>query len=145
MVEGRSGRRSLEHWALGTGHILSYYAISCGSEGQQCRRVVQLKQGKKQRNATSWKGRQGNEVYRVREHLTEAEIDKLLVALKRNRYGHRDWLIKLASPPRTASSFSSSRTWTKSRRGGTPRAMRKKKLAASRDLPHLRSEGVAQY
>jgi hypothetical protein len=29
------------------------------------------------------KGRQGNEVYRVREHLTEAEIDKLLAALKR--------------------------------------------------------------
>jgi hypothetical protein len=29
------------------------------------------------------KGRQANEVYRVREHLTEAEIDKLLAALKR--------------------------------------------------------------
>jgi site-specific recombinase XerD len=57
--------------------------------------VVQLKQGRKQRNATSSKGRQGNEVYRVREHLTEAEINKLLAALKRNRYGHRDWLIGL--------------------------------------------------
>ena len=33
--------------------------------------------------------------YRVREHLTEAEVDKLLAALKRNRHGHRDWLIKL--------------------------------------------------
>jgi site-specific recombinase XerD len=57
--------------------------------------VVQLKQGRKQRNATSSKGRQGNEVYRVREHLTEAEIEKLLAALKQNRYGQRDWLIGL--------------------------------------------------
>jgi type 1 fimbriae regulatory protein FimB/type 1 fimbriae regulatory protein FimE len=31
----------------------------------------------------------------VREHLTEAEIDKLLVVLKQNRHGHRDWLIGL--------------------------------------------------
>jgi hypothetical protein len=29
------------------------------------------------------------------EHLTEAEMDKLLGALKRNRHGHRDWLIGL--------------------------------------------------
>src|SRR5262249_23004681 len=58
-------------------------------------KVVQLRQGKKQRNATSSTGRQGNAVYRVREHLTEAEIDKLLAALRRNRYGHRDWLIGL--------------------------------------------------
>jgi type 1 fimbriae regulatory protein FimB/type 1 fimbriae regulatory protein FimE len=29
------------------------------------------------------------------EHLTEAEVDKLLAALKRNRHGHRDWLIGL--------------------------------------------------
>ena len=57
--------------------------------------VVQLKQGRKQRNATSSKGRQDNEVYRVREHLTEAEIEKLLAALKQNRYGQRDWLIGL--------------------------------------------------
>ena len=58
--------------------------------------VIQLKQGRKQRNATSSaKGGQGNEVYRVREHLTEAEIEKLLSALKRNRYGHRDWLLAL--------------------------------------------------
>jgi type 1 fimbriae regulatory protein FimB/type 1 fimbriae regulatory protein FimE len=40
-------------------------------------------------------GRQPNVAYRVREHLTEAEIDKLLVALKQNRHGHRDWLIGL--------------------------------------------------
>ncbi len=41
------------------------------------------------------KGRKTNEAYRVREHLTEAEMTKLLVALKRNRRGHRDWLIGL--------------------------------------------------
>jgi type 1 fimbriae regulatory protein FimB/type 1 fimbriae regulatory protein FimE len=40
-------------------------------------------------------GRQPNVAYRVREHLTEAEIDKLLVVLKQNRHGHRDWLIGL--------------------------------------------------
>ena len=32
------------------------------------------------------KGRKTNGVYRVREHLTEAEMTKLLVALKRNRH-----------------------------------------------------------
>ena len=48
------------------------------------------------RNATSRsKGRRGNDAYRIREHLTEAEMDKLLAALKRNRQGHRDWLIGL--------------------------------------------------
>jgi integrase len=31
----------------------------------------------------------------VREHLTKAEMDKLLAALKGNRHGHRDWLIGL--------------------------------------------------
>jgi len=41
------------------------------------------------------KGRRGNDAYRVREHLTEAEMDKLLAALKRNRHGHRDWLVGL--------------------------------------------------
>jgi len=40
-------------------------------------------------------GRKPNEVYRVREHLTETEMDKLLKALKANRHGHRDWLIGL--------------------------------------------------
>jgi integrase len=34
-------------------------------------------------------------VHRVREHLTEGEMDKLLAALKRNRHDHRDWLIGL--------------------------------------------------
>jgi integrase len=41
------------------------------------------------------KGRKANDSYRVREHLTEAEMTKLLAALKRNRHGHRDWLIAL--------------------------------------------------
>ena len=41
------------------------------------------------------KGRKANVDYRVREHLTEAEVDKLLVVLKRNRHGHRDLLIGL--------------------------------------------------
>jgi integrase len=40
-------------------------------------------------------GRKPNAAYRVREHLTEAEMAKLLTALKANRHGHRDWLIGL--------------------------------------------------
>jgi hypothetical protein len=41
-------------------------------------KIVRLRQAKIVRNATSRsKGRQGNEAYRVREHLTEAEMDKL--------------------------------------------------------------------
>jgi site-specific recombinase XerD len=41
------------------------------------------------------KGRKANNAYRTREHLTEAEMAKLLAALKRNRHGQRDWLIGL--------------------------------------------------
>jgi site-specific recombinase XerD len=41
------------------------------------------------------KGRKTNDAYRVREHLTEQEVTKLLAALKANRHGHRDWLIGL--------------------------------------------------
>ena len=41
------------------------------------------------------KGRKANDAYRVREHLTEDEMDKLLATLKRNRNGQRDWLIGL--------------------------------------------------
>jgi type 1 fimbriae regulatory protein FimB len=41
------------------------------------------------------KGRKANESYRVRGHLTEQEVTKLLAALKTNRHGHRDWLIGL--------------------------------------------------
>jgi site-specific recombinase XerD len=40
-------------------------------------------------------GRKANAAYRVREHLTEGEMTKLLAALKANRHGHRDWLIGL--------------------------------------------------
>jgi site-specific recombinase XerD len=40
-------------------------------------------------------GRKPNDAYRVREHLTEAEMAKLLAALKQNRHGQRDWLIGL--------------------------------------------------
>jgi integrase len=40
-------------------------------------------------------GRKPNASYRVREHLTESEMAKLLTALKSNRRGHRDWLIGL--------------------------------------------------
>ena len=39
--------------------------------------------------------RRSNAEYRVREHLTEAEISKLLAALRGNRHGPRDWLIGL--------------------------------------------------
>jgi type 1 fimbriae regulatory protein FimB/type 1 fimbriae regulatory protein FimE len=42
-----------------------------------------------------WPVRKPNTTYRVREHLTETEVSKLLDALKRNRHGHRDWLIGL--------------------------------------------------
>ena len=59
-------------------------------------KIVGLRQAKIVRNATSQsKGRRANDAYRVREHLTEAEMDKLLTALKRNRHGHRDWLVGL--------------------------------------------------
>jgi type 1 fimbriae regulatory protein FimB/type 1 fimbriae regulatory protein FimE len=40
-------------------------------------------------------GRRPNVAYRVREHLIENEVDRLLAALKRNRHGQRDWLIGL--------------------------------------------------
>jgi site-specific recombinase XerD len=59
-------------------------------------KIVQLRQAKFVCNATSLsKGRRGNDAYRIRGHLTEAEMDELLAALKRNRHGHRDWLIAL--------------------------------------------------
>ena len=59
-------------------------------------KIVRLRQAEIVRNATSGsKGRLENDAYRVREHLTEAEMDRLLAALKGNRHGHRDWLIGL--------------------------------------------------
>jgi site-specific recombinase XerD len=58
--------------------------------------IGSIGEAKSKRNATSSaKGRKENKDYRVREHLTEAEMDKLLSALKRNRHGNRDWLIGL--------------------------------------------------
>jgi integrase len=39
--------------------------------------------------------RQANSAYRVREHLTEDELAKVLAALKHNRHGARDCLIGL--------------------------------------------------
>ena len=39
--------------------------------------------------------RRPNAEYRVREHLTESEVEELLAVLRRNRHGHRDWLIGL--------------------------------------------------
>src|ERR1700746_3655342 len=56
-------------------------------------KIVPLRKGETDRNATS--GRLPNNVYRIREHLTESEVEKLLAALKGNRHGHRDWLIGL--------------------------------------------------
>jgi site-specific recombinase XerD len=59
-------------------------------------KIVRLRQAKIVRNATSLsRGRRANDAYRVREHLTEAEMDKLLATLKGNRHGHRDWLVGL--------------------------------------------------
>ena len=56
--------------------------------------TVPMRRVKTGRNATS-RGRADNASYRVREHLTEAEMDRVLAALKRNRHGQRDWLIGL--------------------------------------------------
>jgi type 1 fimbriae regulatory protein FimB/type 1 fimbriae regulatory protein FimE len=39
---------------------------------------------------TVTRGRKPNEAYRKREHLTQAEVDRLIEAAKANRWGHRD-------------------------------------------------------
>jgi hypothetical protein len=53
-------------------------------------KIVRLRHPKIVRNATRGaRGRQANSAYRVREHLTEAEMEKLLAALKRNRRNYR--------------------------------------------------------
>jgi integrase len=77
--------------------IISGYAISRSWRGAEMSgKIVRLRQAKIVRNATSRsKGRRENNAYWVREHLTEAEMDKVLAALKRNRHGHWDWLIGL--------------------------------------------------
>jgi len=41
--------------------------------------------------------RRPNADYRTREHLTEAEIEKLITATKDNRYGHRDTTMVLVA------------------------------------------------
>jgi integrase len=83
---------ALTNWSL-TG-LLCDQLISVSAE--MSGKIVRLRQAKIVRNATSRsKGRKGNDTYRVREHLTEAEMEKLLDALKRNRHGHWDWLIGL--------------------------------------------------
>jgi hypothetical protein len=51
-------------------------------------KIVHLRKAKKYRNATSRsKGCRRNDAYRIRQHLTEGEMDKLLAALKGNRHG----------------------------------------------------------
>ena len=58
--------------------------------------IVQLRKAESsEMRPVESKGRKANDSYRVREHLTEAEMAKLLAALKGNRHGHRDWLIGL--------------------------------------------------
>lgn len=51
--------------------------------------------------AVKWKvkpaGRQSNDTYRKREHLTEDELGRLFAALKRNRHGHRDYMMALVT------------------------------------------------
>jgi hypothetical protein len=50
-------------------------------------KMVQLGQGRKQRNATSWRGVGATRSIVFREHLAGAEIEKLLPELlKRPRY-----------------------------------------------------------
>ena len=50
---------------------------------------------KQPKESVMWPVRKSNAEYRVRKHLTETEVEKLLAGLKRNRHGHRDWLIGL--------------------------------------------------
>jgi len=68
-----------------------FYAISRPLEALKCQaKSSSFGRPKSIVNATSRsKGRRGNDAYGVREHLTEAEMDKLLAALKGNRHGHR--------------------------------------------------------
>jgi site-specific recombinase XerD len=79
------------------GRFLLHYATSPSGRGGEMPtklRVVGSTETTEMRPVAP-KGRKANVDYRIREHLTEAEVDKLLAALKRNRHGHRDWLIGL--------------------------------------------------
>jgi site-specific recombinase XerD len=99
-----AGAYSLKHLSrcypasnLGTGHILSYCATSdARREAKTAAKPKHLKVVENSvKRPVSSKGRKANAKYRVREHLTEAEMGRLLDALKGNRHGHRDWLIGL--------------------------------------------------
>jgi type 1 fimbriae regulatory protein FimB/type 1 fimbriae regulatory protein FimE len=48
-------------------------------------------------NRTVAPGRKPNSAYRKREHLTEAEVERLIEAAKANRWGHRDATMVLAA------------------------------------------------
>jgi hypothetical protein len=55
--------------------------------------------------------RKPNAEYRSREHLTETEVERLMDALKDNRYGHRDsTMVLLAWPLPWRSAYQSLRT-----------------------------------
>jgi hypothetical protein len=76
-----------------TGELVAYYALcdqSVSGGPEMSGKIVRLQQAKKYRIATSKsKGRQRNGAYRVREHPTEVEMDKLLATLKGNRHSQR--------------------------------------------------------
>jgi site-specific recombinase XerD len=58
--------------------------------------IVQLRTAKSsEMRPVESRGRKSNDAYRVREHLTEAEVAKLLATIKSNRHGHRDHMIAL--------------------------------------------------
>jgi len=57
--------------------------------------IAMAKTSVMQTEDTKRAGRLPNCAYRTREHLTEAEVGKLLEALRRNRTGRRDWLMGL--------------------------------------------------
>ena len=87
---------ALFKFSLYTGRFLIYYVISRPSDlGKMPANVVSLPPANMSVMRPVAKGRQANAAYRVSEHLTEGEMDKLLAVLKRNRHGHRDWLIAL--------------------------------------------------
>ena len=68
--------------------------VTTPDDGETSVKTAGLKLVKPSDLRTVSAGRKPNEAYRVREHLNEGEIGKLLAALD-NRHGHRDWLIAL--------------------------------------------------
>ena len=76
-----------------TGHSLSSICDHCSAAGRGFSMTTHPALAAK---ATVMRPvRRPNTEYRVREHLTEAEVAKLLAALRANRHGPRDWLIGL--------------------------------------------------